>query len=267
MEPVPRIRAWRPGVPGVAEVLHAYFPQHRYPMHTHDTWAVLVVESGAIRYDLERHEHGVRRPLVTLLPPHVAHDGRSVTPDGFRKRVVYLDADRIDVALLGRAVDHPGWADVPLRAEIERLHRALARPGDELEAESRLALVTDRLRRHLAREAIEAPSPRAPRLVRRLQELLDAHVVDGITLDEAARALDSSPTHLVRAFRRETGIPPHRYLVGRRLDMARRRLLAGERPAEVAAAVGFHDQSHLTRHFRQLLGVPPGEYVRSSSSP
>lgn len=264
MEPAPRIRAWRPGVPGVAEVLHAYFPQHHYPMHTHDTWTVLVVESGTIRYDLEHHEHGVRRSLVTVLPPYVAHDGRAATPDGFRKQVLYLDADRIDVDLVGRAVDHPGWSDPVLRAELARAHRALSRPGDELEAESRTALVTDRLTRHLAGATVEVAPPRAPRLVGSLRSLLDAHLVDGITLDQAARELDTHPTHLVRAFRRETGIPPHRYVVGRRLDAARRRLLAGERPSDVAVAVGFYDQAHLTRHFRRLLGVTPGEYAASA---
>ncbi len=148
-------------------------------------------------------------------------------------------------------------------------HHALAHPGDELEAESRLALVTERLRRHLAREDVDrrSPSAPAPLLVRRLKELLDAHVVHGITLEQAALLLGAHPTHLIRAFRRETGIPPHRYLIGRRLDAARGRLLAGERPADVAAAVGFHDQAHLTRHFRGLLGVPPGEYARSAGSP
>jgi AraC-like DNA-binding protein len=253
-------------VSGVAEVLHAYFPEHAYPMHTHDTWAVLVVESGAIRYDLDRHEHGVRRPLVTVLPPYVAHDGRTITPDGFRKRVLYLDADRLDVGLLGRAVDRPGWSDPVLRAELDRVHRALARPGDEFEAESRLALVTERLARHLAGEDVEVRDRRAPGLAGRLQELLDAHLAEGITLEAAAAELGAHPTHLVRAFRRETGIPPHRYLVGRRLDAARHRLLAGERPAAVAVAVGFYDQAHLTRHFRRLLGIAPGEYAESARS-
>jgi AraC-like DNA-binding protein len=264
MEPVRRIRAWRPGVPGVAEVLHARFSDHAYPMHTHDTWTVLVVESGTIRYELEHHEHGVRRPSVTVLPPHVAHDGRAATPDGFFKRVLYLEAGRIDVDLVGRAVDHPGWDDPTLRAEVDRVHQALAHPGDELEAESRLALVTERLARHLAREEIDVVTPRAPALVARLRELLDSRAVDGITLEEASRLLEASPTHLVRAFRRETGIPPHRYLVGRRLDAARRQLLRGDRPVDVAAAVGFYDQAHLTRHFRQLLGVTPGQYVASA---
>lgn len=49
---------------------------------------------------------------------------------------------------------------------------------------------------------------------------------------------------------------------GRRLDMARRRLLAGDTPVDVAVATGFHDQSHLTRHFKRLLAVTPGRYQR-----
>jgi AraC-like DNA-binding protein len=249
----------------VAEVLHAYFPDHAYPMHTHDAWTVLVVDEGTVRYDLERHEHATERSRVTLLPPYVAHDGRSVTASGFRKRVFYLEPDRIDVTLLGQAVDRPEGVDPALRAAVDGLHRALAHPGEELEAEVRLALVTERLRRHLARRE-PAPTPRRePALASRLRELLDAHLVDGITLESAAATLGAAPSHLVRAFAQETGIPPHRYLTGRRVDLARRRLLGGERPADVAVAVGFYDQAHLTRHFRRVLGVTPGAFAGSAS--
>ncbi len=236
-------------------------------MHTHDTWALLVVDAGSVRYGLERREHGVHGPLVTVLPPGVAHDGQNATPDGFRKRVLYLDAARIDSRLVGRAVDRPGWPDPLLRSDLDRLHRAISRPGDELEAESRLALVVERLTSHLTGAGPAVGAHRAPTLARRLRELLDARVVEGLTLAEAAGLLEAHPTHLVRAFTRETGVPPHRYLVGRRLDAARHRLLAGERPAEVAVAVGFHDQAHLTRHFRRLLGVTPAAYARSGRRP
>jgi AraC-like DNA-binding protein len=263
MEPQPTVRAWSPAVPGVAEVLHAHFPSHAYPLHTHDTWTLLVVDTGAVRFDLERHEHAALRSRVTLLPPYVPHDGRSVTVDGFRKRVVYLDADTLDVRRTGRAVDHPGWDDPALRAELHLLHEALRHPGDEFEAEERLALVTTRLSAHLDRLP-EAPRRRDPGLAARLQEILDAHVIDGISLARAAEALDADPTHVVRSFRREVGIPPHRYLTGRRLDLARRMLLAGHRPAEVAVEVGFHDQAHLTRHFKRMLGVTPGAYAASA---
>jgi AraC-like DNA-binding protein len=264
MPPAPTIRAWRPEVAGVAEVLHARFTDHAYPSHTHDTWTLLVVDTGAVRYGLDRGEHGALRSLVTLLPPHVPHDGRSVDTTGFRKRVVYLEEGALDLGRIGAAVDHPGWADAALRDEVHRLHEALASPGDAFEAESRLTLVRDRLGRHLTGAGVGAAPVRDGSVARRLRDLLDARVVEGVTLDSAARELGVSATHLVRAFGTEYGIAPHRYLTGRRLDRARRLLLSGSRPANVAVAVGFHDQAHLTRHFRRLLGTTPAAYARSA---
>jgi AraC-like DNA-binding protein len=259
----PRLRAWRPGVRGVSEVLHAHFPDHAYPLHTHDTWALLIIDTGVVRYDLDRHEHGALRSLVTLLPPHVPHDGRSIDAVGFRKRVLYLDEPMLDASWIGNAVDHPGWTDPGLRSQVDRLHAALAHPGDALEAESRLALVRERLAVHLA--AAEPPVVRRDSsLARRLRAMIDDRIRSGITLADAAAELDASETHLVRAFTQEHGIPPHQYLTGRRLDLARRLLLAGRPAAETAIEVGFYDQAHLTRHFTRLLGVPPGRYAATA---
>lgn len=250
-----QMAAWRPAVPGVAEVFHAQFADHAYPLHTHDTWTLLIIDAGVVAYDLDRHEHGALPALVTLLPPHVAHDGRG---HGFRKRVLYLEEGLLGSELVGAAVDHPGLPDLLLRHRIAQLHGVLARPGDEFEAEGRLALVRERLRAHFRPAARRARPDDG--LAGRLRELLDAHVVDGLTLDAAAATLHAHPTHLIRAFTRVHGLPPHRYLTGRRVELARRLLLAGQPAAEVAAAAGFHDQSHLTRHFRRMLGTTPGRY-------
>lgn len=258
----PSVRAWRPAVTGVREVLHAQFARHAYPSHTHDAWTLLVVDAGTVAYGLEHHAHSTMASQVTLLPPHVPHDGRSVTDEGFRKRVIYLDVETIGSHRVGRAVDHPAWRDPALRTAVHRLHGALRHSGDAFEAEGRLGLVTERLAAHLDRRQ-EPTTRRDPGLARRLRDLLDSHTVEGIVLADAATLLEASPTHLVRAFRHETGMPPHRYLTGRRLDQARMLLLEGHQAAEVAVATGFHDQAHLTRHFRRLLGVTPGAYAAS----
>jgi AraC-like DNA-binding protein len=258
-----RITAWRPDVPGIAEVFHARFVDHAYPSHTHDTWTLLIIDDGAVRFDLDRHEHGALRSLVTLLPPHVPHDGRAATPDGFRKRVLYLDTAQLPAHLTGAAVDQPGWSDPVLRHRIHQLHRVLAVPGEQLHAQSRLALITERLGQRLSNQATEGAVAGDPRLARRLRELLDAHVVAGVSLEQAARRLHAHPTHLVRAFTQAHGLPPHRYLTGRRVDLARRLLLAGMSPARVAAEAGFYDQPHLNRHFGRMLGTTPARFARS----
>lgn len=259
------VTAWRPELPGVTEVFHAHFTEHAYPAHTHDAWTLLIIDYGAVRYDLDRHQHGALRSLVTLLPPHVPHDGRSATEGGFRKRVLYLETGLLGTELIGPAVDRPGWADPLLRRRVHQLHQVLARPGETLEAQSRLALIVERLGQRLRGRPGPPRATRDPGVADRLRDLLDAHLTDGLTLDDAAARLGAHPTHLVRAFSRTHGLPPHRYLTGRRVELARRLLLAGQPPAEVAAQAGFYDQSHLTRHFARMLGTTPGRFAGRSS--
>ncbi|WCD97800.1 AraC family transcriptional regulator [Streptomyces sp. HUAS 31] len=263
MAPQRDVSAWRPHVPGVVEVFHAHFTEYAYPMHVHGAWTLLIVDDGAVRYDLERHEHGTPLDTVSLLPPHVPHNGSPATPDGFRKRVLYLDSTRLGEDLIGPAVDSPDLRDPVLRQRVGQLHAALGHPGDELEAESRLTLVGERLREHLRARSV-AGERRDPALARELRELLDARVAQGLTLDEAARLLHAHPAHLVRAFSTAFGIAPHQYLNSRRVESARALLLGGASPAETATATGFYDQAHLTRHFKRLVGVPPGRYRGSA---
>jgi AraC-like DNA-binding protein len=259
----PEVSAWRPRVPGVVEVFHAHFTEYAYPMHVHDAWTLLIVDDGAVRYDLDRHEHGTPHDTVSLLPPHVPHNGSPATPHGFRKRVLYLDSSHLGDELIGPAVDGPDLRDPLLRLRVGQVHTALGRPGEDLEAESRLALVGDRLRDHLRRREPEAAHP-DPALARSLRELLDERVTEGLVLADAARLLHAHPAHLVRAFSTAYGIAPHQYLTSRRVGRARRLLLDGLAPGEVAVATGFCDQAHLTRHFKKLVGVTPGRYRLSS---
>ncbi|WP_380172967.1 AraC family transcriptional regulator [Kineococcus sp. DHX-1] len=253
-----RVRSHRPDVPGIAEVLTARFVEHAYPLHTHDTWTLLLVEDGAVHYDLDRRPHDTGR-LVTLLPPHVPHDGRAATATGFRKRVLYLDPEALPATAAGRLADAPELPDPRLTAAVRELHTRLDVDADPLDVHARAAVLLDAVAAHVLRTP---PSPRrdAP-LARRLRALIDENVVDGVLLADAAARFGVSSAHLVRTFTREVGMPPHAYLTGRRVDLARRLLLTGHRPAEAAVLAGFHDQPHLTRHFRRVLGTTPGRFV------
>lgn len=258
------ISAWRPSVPGIAEVFHAHFTDHAYPAHTHDTWDLMILDDGAVDFALDRRRHGATGAAsVLLLPPGVPHDGRTVTASGFRKRVLYLDGSVLPQRLVGGAVDGPVLDDELLRYRIHQLHVSLGHAGDEFEAESRLSFIRERLHFHLDALQPLTPSREANRLATRLRELLDSRIPAGISLYEAAATLHAHPTHLIRCFKQTYGLPPHAYLTGKRIDQARQLLLDGLRPAQVATTVGFHDQAHLNRHFTRHVGTTPGRYMRS----
>lgn len=267
MGPLPepaRVVAWKPPVPGVREVLHASFARHAYPLHVHDVWTLFLVDAGAVRYDLDRHEQAALPTMVSILPPHVVHDGRPATDAGYRKRVIYLEADVIGEDLVGAAVDRPWLRDEALRRDVSRLHDALACADEALDAETRLAFVAEQIRSALGRDGDTPVARPDPAAARRLRDYLDGHLFEPVTLESAAVAVGSGQAHVARSFVEAFGITPHAYVLGRRLEAARDRILTGQPLADVAAEIGFCDQAHLTRRFRRFLGTTPGRFREGS---
>ncbi|MCR3811386.1 AraC family transcriptional regulator, partial [Pseudomonas aeruginosa] len=91
---------------------------------------------------------------------------------------------------------------------------------------------------------------------------IHAHLERPLGLDELAQVAQRERWSLSRDFRALFGTSPYRYLIQRRLDIARRLMLGGQTLAEAALAAGFADQSHMTRHFGQSYGLPPARWLR-----
>lgn len=88
----------------------------------------------AWRFTLDGRPAGSSTTTVTVLPPHVVHDGRAGTTGGFTKRVLYLDEDFLGTDAVGHAVDTPTLRDGRLRHALASVHATLRQPGDELHA-------------------------------------------------------------------------------------------------------------------------------------
>jgi AraC-like DNA-binding protein len=101
----------------------------------------------------------------------------------------------------------------------------------------------------------------APWQERRAKAMIDARLVHNLSLAEVARECELSVSQFARAFKRTTGMPPHRFLLERRLARARELLLGSQQPlAAIALACGFADQSHFTKVFRKAQGQGPGAF-------
>lgn len=197
------------------------------------------------------------------MPPRVPHDGHTVDARGFSKRVIYLSTDVLNDAYVGRSVDAPLVADPTVATLIDNFHKA-ASSYDEMAAESWLSFTLERLRGSL--DAVE-PNARVASLgaARLLRDVLEDSPTSRIVIEDVAASLQVSATHLNRAFRRHYGISPHRYLVARRVEVARQLLLRGVPIGQAAVDAGFHDQAHLSRHFKALTGLTPGAYRRATA--
>jgi AraC family transcriptional regulator len=162
----------------------------------------------------------------------------------------------------------PGTLDPVVCSVAEALCQAFVRPDDCG------ALVIDCLGTaicaHLAhsyggfrRGAVIAKGGLAAYQERRAKELLEHNLVKPLSLPEIARECGLSVGHFARAFRATTGRTPHQWLEQCRLEKAKDLLLDPSVPiADIAAKLGFSDQSHLTRRFGRMVGESPAAWRR-----
>lgn len=100
-----------------------------------------------------------------------------------------------------------------------------------------------------------------PRTLSRVIDLIRSDPAAALTLAELAQEAGMSPFHFARGFRKDTGIPPHRYLVRCRVERALELLAQTDMPiGEIARAAGFAHASHQARHLSHWTGLPPDEY-------
>jgi transcriptional regulator GlxA family with amidase domain len=98
----------------------------------------------------------------------------------------------------------------------------------------------------------------------RLRTVLDhihTHLEDSLTVIELAGMVSMSPQHFANLFRQSTGLAPHRYVLGRRIERAQHLLSTTNLSlSEITLESGFASQSHFTDVFRKMLGTTPRRY-------
>jgi AraC family transcriptional regulator len=151
-----------------------------------------------------------------------------------------------------------GAAALQLVSELQKAHGAdagfMERLADVMLEQTYRALVT--------------PGTRGinPRHVHfsRLQAVLNhvhANLAADLSAAHLARRADVSLAHFCRIFREATGVPPHRYVLAARLDLARKLLTQSTLPiSRIAEECGFSSQSHLTASFRAAHSTTPAQY-------
>lgn len=264
------VRMWRvSALPGL-ELLRATYLTQSFAKHTHEGFAVGVIEQGALGFFYRGENVTAARGSINLANPDEAHTGHAASKEGWTYRMFYFEADvlrKAAVQLAGRKAQMPFFQsgvihDDPLAGMIRHLHIGFENERTStLEKESRfLLMLTSLIERHA-----DAPPPlgkvgRERHIVFKTRDYIEANYTEDISIGQLASIGNMSPFHFIRIFAKEMGVPPHAYLNQVRLRRARGLLADGWSIAATACETGFVDQSHLSRRFKRIFGITPGQY-------
>lgn len=267
--PVEQAKFWRDETLSNLEMLSATYITHSFSRHTHDEFAIGVIEAGVEAFTYQGSMHVAPASSIVIIHPGEVHTGHAGIPEGWKYRMLYPDAILLQKVLSevdgSQSIPYfptPVIQDEQLATQLREFHIASETSAFQLEKESRLlGMLVQLVTRYADANPLSKSIGPEPLPVRLVQEYLNANYADAISLEQLATIANLKPLRLLRVFQKEVGLPPHAYLVQVRVSRAKAMLARNISISQVAFDTGFTDQSHLHRHFKRLVGVTPGQYM------
>lgn len=255
---------------GIAR-LRAGLKSQAYSRHRHDTYSISVTRSGVQEFDYRGSVHRSLPGQVVVLHPDETHDGRPGTDAGFVYAGLHLDPAQVFEAACGEMgkaslpfVANPVMTDPPLASIILGV---LDEPLEPLHADELIQAVSHSLLRH-GRSVGGSAKRRAvsDKVIARAREFLEENCTRVVSAAELETACGETRFTVGEQFKRRFGTSPYRFLLMRRLDRVRSRLMSPCDLADLAQEAGFADQAHMTRAFKSAFGTTPSAYMRLCGS-
>ncbi|MDQ1118356.1 MULTISPECIES: AraC family transcriptional regulator [Pseudoxanthomonas] len=268
MKPAPQF--WRdPAMPHV-ESRRAWQSRACYRPHSHPTFSIGAVDEGTSVFTGAAEGPVVLRPgSLVLVPPARVHACNPAPGSAWSYQMLHLDARWLQRVLQAQRPQAQALERAPIRVSAEpayyqafcRLNALLFSTASIQEKEAALLAFVARFCRLPAQRVFPPRETGASR--QRLRPVLDTLRQSGAemrSLQELADMAGLSRYQMIRMFRAATGLTPHAWQLNQAINQARTRLQAGDALADVAADLGFADQSHFQRIFKAHTGTTPGRY-------
>jgi len=168
---------------------------------------------------------------------------------------------------LSQLPPHIHFDDQYLRTAIRRFQALLSDPTLDMPgyADTLIELVRFDLLRTTKNPSARLPKTGAlsPQQVSLVIDYVDAHLSERTSISDLAALLNLTRYHFMRSFKQAVGMPPHQFMIARRVERAKEMLCDQDQTiAGVALRTGFSTPLQLTRAFRRVVGTTPSEFRR-----
>ena len=237
-----------------------------FPMHFHEYYVIGLVERGQRALTCRNRDYTIGARDILLFSPGDSHGCAQTDGGTLAYRSIHVKRD----VMLALAEEYTGRQTLPAFPDpvirdgeaagyLRDLHELVMAEGPVLCREERWRLLVSLLLERYGAEAPQ-PAPGGREEVDRACAFMEAHLDASISLSQLCDHTGLSKSTLLRAFVREKGVTPYRYLENIRIGKAKKLLAQGVPPVEAALRTGFSDQSHFTGFFSRFIGLPPGAY-------
>jgi AraC-like DNA-binding protein len=256
---------------GGIEMVDANFHHHNFSKHSHETYTINIIESGCQRFLSAGQNFVAPEHSIIFVNADEVHTGQSGTENGWSYRGISPSEHQFnqlahDIGLTQGFAPYFSNAvveDKQMANELSVLFNTLSHSNNRLLRETMLYGVLTRLMLKHSKNRQSVMEQQTSNLkLEWVRQYIHEHLEENISLEHLAQISAFTPFYLVRQFQKRYGLPPHAYQIQQRLQQSKILLKQGCKVVQVAAQVGFYDQSHFHRHFKKANGITPSKYAR-----
>jgi AraC-like DNA-binding protein/mannose-6-phosphate isomerase-like protein (cupin superfamily) len=247
---------------------------HSFPRHFHDHYVIELVVNGADRFYCDGKNYTAENNQLVLINPGEVHTGSTVSDIPLQYYSLYPDkktlqqiAASLDILLPSDFNFQRSLLNRSLLTEkFRELFDSFASENGLLQQQELFFDCMQDLLQPTSGSNYSSASPlqkdsRAQLLI----DFLYSHHKENISLQQLADLARLNPFHLVRLFKKTTGLSPYNYLLILRIEHARKLLRKGFKVQDAATESGFYDASHFNRIFYRMTGTTPKSFRLSKS--
>ncbi|HEX7845621.1 MAG TPA: AraC family transcriptional regulator [Chitinophagaceae bacterium] len=248
---------------------------HSFPRHFHDHYVIELVIKGADKFYCDGKTYTAVNEQLVLINPGEVHTGSTLNDEALHyfslcptPSALQQIADSLEKTVPADLIFNQSLLYQPVLAgKLKQLYYSFQQPDEALKQEELFIEFMSGLFELAVNKNSSNPvsSYRDDARIKLLMDHLRSHFREDISLEQMAALVNLNPFHLVRLFKRTTGVSPYHYLLILRTEFAKNLLRKGYKVNEAAAAAGFYDTSHFHRLLRKFAGTSPKSFLLSKS--
>jgi len=240
-----------------------------YSRHSHDSFSITVFGTGEVEVEF----HSVEEELVSsnqiiIFNPNQVHQTKSEikkTRDYFtlhidtkwcRDKQIELFGFEEEFTYVQNIID-----DEYLSKEIFSIFKNIIQ--NENNSNEKLENIIINILEKYTILDLKKRDSKEHFLCKKVKNYILENLEEQITLEDISKVVGYNESYVSRVFKKEFGLSPYAFLIDKRVQKAKNRLLDGSRIdlSQLSSEVGFYDQSHFSKAFKRTFATTPKKYI------
>lgn len=233
--------------------------------HMHGAWELIFVKSGNLNYIVGNKVYQANENALLIAKPTTIHSISFRSSECYERYRIYFSEDILPPDTLRQIPDDLDVVDFNENDLVCNLFAKMQFYAEEFQPDVSKLLLQNTIQEVIyqiihAANSLKCIKTRTkqPTIVK-ATEYINQHITDRLNIDDVAKELFITRSHLYHLFVKHLDTTPRKYILNKKLMLAQRDLRMGYKPIEVCARCGFSDYSTFYRDYKDCFGYAPSK--------